>query len=101
MVDVIKQLRGIEVLMDQAFATTGRLMTALVGARIEQGISPVVGKNIRPALSDVAVHLSNGQARAADLHRLLEAVAQARGLDVTAYGDEDKNAPNLLPARGG
>lgn len=100
MIEVAKQLRTVEVLMDQVFAATGRLMTSLITARIDQGISPVVGKNIRPLVSDVAVHISNGQARAADLHRMLEAVAKARGLDVTAFGDEDKNAPDVLTKGG-
>lgn len=96
--NVVKLLRQIEVLQDQAFSATGKLMAALIDARIEQNISPSVGKQIRAAISDVAVQISNGQGSLSDLHRYLEAFAKARAIDASMYGDVDKNAPSFSGA---
>ncbi len=88
----MKLLRQVEVLQDQTFAAAGRLMAALVDARIDQGLSPVVGKQVRSAIAKVATHASEGLGSAADAHRLLEALAKSRGIDVSMYGDVDKHA---------
>ncbi|MBW6528161.1 hypothetical protein KZ813_15060 [Sphingomonas sp. RHCKR7] len=86
-------LRELEMLQDRSFAVCGRLMAALIDARIEQNIAPIVGKSIRAGISDVAVQISGAQGATADVHRLLEALAKARGLDVRLYGDTDKQDP--------
>lgn len=89
---VVKLLRHIELLQDQTFAATGKLMTALVDARIEQGLSPIVGKQIRAAIAQVVANVSEGLGNTGNAHRLLEQLGKSRGLDVTMYGDVDKNA---------
>lgn len=89
---MVKLLRQVETLQDQTFAATGKLMAALVDARIEQGLSPVVGKQVRSAITRIATHASEGLGSASDAHRLLEALARSRGIDVSMYGDVDKHA---------
>lgn len=92
---MVKLLRQVETLQDQTFAATGKLMAALVEARIEQGLSPVVGKQVRSAVAQIATHASEGLGSTSTAHRLLEALAKSRGIDISMYGDVDKNASYL------
>lgn len=94
-VAVHQHLRELEVLQDRAFAAAGKLMAALIEARIERNIAPSVGKSVRVAIADVAVQISHGQGRTADLHRLLEKLASAHGIATTveSFGDETKYDP--------
>ena len=94
---VIKLLHQFERLQDQTFAVGGKLMAALVDARIERGLSATVGANIRAELGGSIVSITDAQCRTAKMHRQLETLARGLGIDPAMFGDESKGPAKSSP----
>lgn len=88
---MVSLLHELERTQDRSYALAGKLMAALVEARIERNLSPTVGKQIRTGLSQATVHIASGQAQMADVHRALEALAKALDIRADAFGDGSKD----------
>jgi hypothetical protein len=93
--DVAKFLKAAEMHHERAFASIGRLMSAVSEARAAHNIAPVIGYQVQQAMSDAARRISDGQESMHRVHRLLRHFATAYNIDVTMFGDEDTTQPVL------
>jgi hypothetical protein len=94
---MVALLHQLERHIDGAIAIGGQLSTALVEARVERGLSATVGQPVFREIAQAQVALATARGSTVDMHRALERVGKALGIDVQAYGDGGK-VGEWLPA---
>lgn len=90
--EVATLLRQLEQDLDRAFATSGRLATALPIARAEAKLSAVVGQQAFEHVSSALQSIGAARGHAVAGHRVLEVIAKRMGYE-TAFGDEQPKDP--------
>lgn len=93
-------MRASEAHIDAAFASLGKLATAIVRARKAHGLSAVVGQPVFAAVSQASISLVEARGHAVKGHRLLEPIAKALGLDIRSYGEERKDEGDGISSGG-
>lgn len=90
-------LRRLEDTLGDAYAQAGELASALITARRVHGRSPVVGHKVLELVGQAQLATAQATGHAAGAHRLLDQLALALGIDVSAFGDAGKGPETLAP----
>lgn len=72
--------------LDNSVTCTSSLMTALIGARREAGLSAVIGQGVLDCVAESLSLQVQAQAKMVEAHRLLDAVKTHIGLRTFAIG---------------
>ena len=93
---VADQLFAAELAIDRALSETARLTSLLSDARVEAGLSAVVGQSVMDRTCASIVSLANGRRELVEAHGELAQVKDSIGLRTVAIGGMEKpeeNAP--------
>lgn len=91
--DVARLLHDLEQQIDLAYERAGELASALPRARRENRLSAVVGQQVFAHLAQSIQAIGEARGHAVAMHRSVEAVARATGIEVRAWGDEHPKPP--------
>jgi hypothetical protein len=84
---VAKRLHAAEAAIDQAIIAMSELNRELPGARIEAGLSAIVGQEAFSCSAGALAHLVESRARTVDAHAALANTQSELGLGALAMGD--------------
>lgn len=96
--DVVSRLRRLEETIGDAYAQAGELASALITARRLHGRSPIVGHKVLEMVGQAQLSAAQAAGHAAGAHRMLDQLAIAIGIDVSAYGDAGKGPETFTSA---
>ena len=91
--EVARLLHDLEQQLDVAFERAGELAAALPRARLENRLSAVVGQPVFSHLTQSMHSISEARGHLVSMHRSIEAVAKATGIEVRAWGDVHPKPP--------
>lgn len=91
--DVARILHDLELQIDLAYERAGELAAALPRARRENRLSAVVGQQVFAHLAQSMGAIGDARGHVVAMHRSVEAVAKATGIEVRAWGDEHPKPP--------
>jgi hypothetical protein len=91
--DVARILHDLELQIDLAYERAGELAAALPRARRDNKLSAVVGQPVFAHLAQSMGALGEARGHLVAMHRSVEAVAKATGIEVRAWGDEHPKPP--------
>lgn len=91
--DVARLLHDLELQIDLAYERAGELAAALPRARRENKLSAVVGQQVFAHLAESIGAIGEARGHLVAMHRSIEAVAKATGIEVHAWGDEHPKPP--------
>jgi hypothetical protein len=97
---VADQLFAAELAIDRALSETARLTSMLSDARVEAGLSAVVGQSVMDRTCASIVMLANGRRELVEAHGALAEVKDRIGLRAIAIGGMDKPEENAPPPTG-
>ncbi|WGM38074.1 hypothetical protein [Caulobacter sp. NIBR1757] len=97
---VADQLFVAELAIDRALSETARLTSMLSDARVEAGLSAVVGQSVMDRTCASIVMLANGRRELVEAHGHLSDVKNQIGLRAVAIGGMDKPEENAPPPSG-
>jgi hypothetical protein len=101
-VQLIAELRALERLLVDAYATTGRLGMRATEVQREGNLSIMYGTKVYSLVSAAGGNVAAAIETVCDLHRTVEAIARRIGIDTQAYGDhheKPKSADFFIGAR--
>lgn len=91
--EVARLLHDLELQIDLAYERAGELAAALPRARRENRLSAVVGQPVFAHLAQSMGAIGDARGHLVAMHRSVEAVAKATGIEVRAWGDEHPKPP--------
>jgi hypothetical protein len=97
---VADQLFAAELAIDRALSETARLTSLLSDARVEAGLSAVVGQSVMDRTCASIVSLANGRRELVEAHGALSVVKDQIGLRTIAIGGMVKPEENAPPPSG-
>ena len=97
---VADQLFAAELAIDRALSETARLTSLLSDARVEAGLSAVVGQSVMDRTCASIVSLAAGRRELVEAHGALAEVKDRIGLRAIAIGGMDKPEENAPPPSG-
>ncbi len=92
---VADQLFTAELAIDRALSETARLTSLLSDARVEAGLSAVVGQSVMDRTCASIVMLANGRRELVEAHDALAVVKDQIGLRTVAIGGMEKPDSNI------